>query len=174
MDFRPILNAIIDKTESQWKWLAFAYDGSNAANPYVTYAKVTGTLGSESMVHKYEAYLQKIIKVDVVQVPTVNNPVYNGQEQKPVPEDGTYNVTYSPSVVKNAGDYTATLTLVSGFGLHWEGGDTSAKEINFTITPKPLTDANVTLDPETFTYDGSAHTPGVKCDGTPLLQLMPI
>ena len=74
-----------------------------------------------------------------------------GETQTELEQGEDYTVSYSNNV--NVGQATAT---VIGTGNY-----TGTKTANFNITGKAITDAMVTLSPETFTYNGSAQTPTV-------------
>ena len=92
--------------------------------------------------------------------------VYTGSQIKPtvssVTVNGTtvaasnYTVTYGTNINAgtNAGSVTVTATSSSA-------GFTGSKTINFTISPKTITDDMVTLSQSTFVYDGTAKTPAV-------------
>jgi hypothetical protein len=62
-----------------------------------------------------------------------------------------YTVAYTDNV--SAGKATATIT--------GKGNYKGTKSVNFNIVRKAITDEMVTLNPETFTYNGSAQTPTV-------------
>ena len=74
-----------------------------------------------------------------------------GETQTELEQDEDYTVSYSNNV--NVGQATATVTGTGNY--------TGSKTANFNITGKAITDAMVTLSPETFTYNGSAQTPTV-------------
>ena len=74
-----------------------------------------------------------------------------GETQTELEQDEDYTVSYSNNV--NVGQATATVTGTGNY--------TGTKTANFNITGKAITDAMVTLSPETFTYNGSAQTPTV-------------
>ena len=72
-------------------------------------------------------------------------------------KDADYTVTYSGNT--NAGLATVTLSGIGNF--------TGAKAANFTIAPKALTTAVLTVLEGPFTYTGKQHKPNVTvtCDG---------
>ena len=74
-----------------------------------------------------------------------------GETQTELEQDEDYTVSYSNNV--NVGQATATVTGTGNY--------TGSKTANFSITGKSITDAIVTLEPESFTYDGTPQTPTV-------------
>ena len=102
---------------------------------------------------------------------------YDGTEKKPTVtvKDGSktltngtdYEVTYSNNT--NAG--TATVT-VTGKGSYYttEGNYAGSTTKNFTINPKSISSATVTLSPTSYTYDGTEKKPTVTVkDGSKTL-----
>ena len=74
-----------------------------------------------------------------------------GETQTELEQGEDYTVSYSNNV--NVGTATATVTGTGNY--------TGSKTANFSITGKSITDAIVTLEPESFTYDGTPQTPTV-------------
>ncbi len=102
--------------------------------------------------------------------------------QKPVPvltwaatgktvSSKNFDISYNPSTVKAAGEYTATITPKSGSGSKNYGGSTTAK-IVVTTKDKLLSNAKVTFDKKSYAYTGSAVTPkySLKLDGRTLTE----
>ena len=90
--------------------------------------------------------------------------------QKPVPvltwadtgktvSSKNFDISYSPSTVKAAGDYTATITPKSGSGSKNFSGRTTAK-ITVTAKDKVLSSARVVFDRTSYAYTGRPVTPG--------------
>ena len=74
-----------------------------------------------------------------------------GETQEVLEQGEDYTVEYTNNI--NVGTATATVT--------GKGNYTGSKTANFNITGKAITDATVTLEPESFTYDGTPQTPTV-------------
>lgn len=102
--------------------------------------------------------------------------------QKPVPvltwaatgktvSSKNFDISYSPSTVKAAGEYTATITPKSGSGSKNFSGSTSARLV-VTTKDKVLSNAKVTFDAKSYAYTGSAVTPkySLKLDGRTLTE----
>ena len=80
--------------------------------------------------------------------------------QKNLQKDRDYRVAYSNNI--NAG--TGTLTITG------QGNYSGTKTINFTITAKDINSESITLEKNTYTYDGRAKTPVVTVkDGSKTL-----
>ncbi len=65
--------------------------------------------------------------------------------------------TYTTTAPKNAGDYVVRVTIAEGTN-HKAASATA----EFSIEPTDIRDAIVTLDPDTFVYDGQPHKPTVS------------
>jgi len=85
---------------------------------------------------------------------------------KPLAENDDYTIAWDPSNLINADTYTATIT--------GNGNFTGTKTATFSINPVELDETNtvVTLDENTFVYDGTEHKPNVTVTykGVPLTQ----
>ena len=108
----------------------------------------------------------KIEAADISDATVIFNPensIYNGGEQKPdvsvrwhdisLVEGVDYTLSWDKSGFVNADAYTATITGMGNF----EG----AKRAEFNIGTVDIKDAVVTLDRNTFVYDGTEHKPEV-------------
>ena len=97
---------------------------------------------------------------------TASDKTYNGSAQTGV--IGT-NVDLSGTTsATNVGTYTATATPKANYA--WSDGTTTAKTLTWKITEKASSSLTVTLEKETYTYDGTAKEPAVtvKDGGTTL------
>ena len=83
----------------------------------------------------------------------VSGLVYNGTQQTGVPSGTGYTLTGNTAT--NAGDYTATATLQSGYA--WSDGSTGNQTIPWSIAKATLTAAE-TLD-TSFVYNGQVQKP---------------
>ena len=110
-----------------------------------------------------------VAKKTLTDVSVTGTYTYNGSAQTPAVtvKDGTktltsttdYTVAYSNNI--DAGTATATVTGAGNY--------TGTPTVNFTIAPRPLTGATVTIG-GTYTYTGAAQTPAVTVkDGTKTL-----
>ncbi len=77
--------------------------------------------------------------------------VYDGQLKTGVYEGLGYTLTGNTAT--NAGNYTATATLETGYV--WVGGETGTKEIKWSIAKATYDMSGVTFTDKTETYDGS-------------------
>lgn len=124
--------------------------------------KYTGTCGSWDTPAKTYTINPKSI-ADATITLTPESSVYNGQNQKPTVsvKDGNTDLlldtdyTLTNDGGTDAGDYTVT---VIGKG-NYDVNTTATKK--FTITPKSIADATITLDHETFVYNGQNQKPSV-------------
>lgn len=92
---------------------------------------------------------------------TPDGGIYDGSEQKPtvsvvwngmpLTEDTDYTLSWDKSGFVSADTYTVTLTGTGNF--------TGALAIKYIIQPLDMEDATVTLDQDTFLYDGQPHRP---------------
>ena len=100
-----------------------------------------------------------------VSVPTaISGLIYNGSEQIGVAEGTGY--TLSGHKATNAGSYTATATLKSGY--KWADGTTTAKTITWKIDKKTVTPTVEVTG--TYKYTGKAIIPTVVVkDGTKVI-----
>ncbi len=89
--------------------------------------------------------------VGVAIEPELTVTVTLGETQKVLKQGEDYTVEYTNNI--NVGMATATVTGTGNY--------TGTKTANFNITGKAITDAIVTLEPESFTYDGTPQTPTV-------------
>lgn len=105
---------------------------------------------------------------------TMENYTYGGTIPDPVPTsttNGIDRVSYhytgdsntgvhhdSDKAPVNAGKYTVTATFVDANGIYNEATATA----NFTVSPKKLTDNDVTLRSDKFTYNGEVQKPELQ------------
>ena len=92
------------------------------------------------------------------------NGTYNGSAYTPdvtvtfngatLVKDTDYVLSWEPSELTNAGSYTATIT--------GKGNFKGTKNAVFSINPADIKGAVVTLDQNTFVYDGQSHKPTVS------------
>lgn len=133
-------------------------DGGTDVNTYsVTVVGQTNYTGTIT-----KTYTISPLSISTANVTLASNSyTYSGAENRPavtsvivgpltLPTTG-YGVEYSGNI--NVGTATATVTGSGNF--------TDSKSVNFTITPKDVSADMITLSPETFVYDGSAHKPTV-------------
>lgn len=137
---------------------AVTNDGGTDVNTYsVTVVGQTNYTGTIT-----KTYTISPLSISTANVTLASNSyTYSGAENRPavtsvivgpltLPTTG-YGVEYSGNI--NVGTATATVTGSGNF--------TDSKSVNFTITPKDVSADMITLSPETFVYDGSAHKPTV-------------
>lgn len=106
----------------------------------------------------------KINAANIAETTVTFNPsniTYDGSEQKPavtvlwngatLVEDKDYTLSWNSSDLTNAGFHTATIT--------GKGNFTGTKTAAFTIDPADIKGAVVTIDRNTFDYDGQPHKP---------------
>ena len=122
---------------------------------------------------KFTIHPKPISNMELTINPTVFT--YNGTEKKPVVtlrdgekllSDDDYIVIYTSN--KDAG--TGTVTVIG------RGNYTGTLEKTFRINPKSISNAELTINPASFTYDGTKKTPAVTLkDGekTLVLNTMP-
>lgn len=135
---------------------AVTNDGGTDVNTYsVTVVGQTNYTGTIT-----KTYTISPLSISTADVTLASNSyTYSGAENRPavtsvivgpltLPTTG-YGVGYSGNI--NVGTATATVTGSGNF--------TGSKSVNFTITPKDVSADMITLSPETFVYDGSAHKP---------------
>ena len=109
----------------------------------------------------------KITAADISDATVKVNPesdVYNGKKQEPdlsvewngitLTKDTDYVLSWDPSDLTNAGSYTATIT--------GKGNFKGTKNAVFSINPADIKSTVVTLDQNTFVYDGQPHKPTVS------------
>ena len=109
----------------------------------------------------------KITAADISDATVKVNPesnVYNGEKQEPglsvewngitLTKDTDYVLSWDPSDLTNAGSYTATIT--------GRGNFKGTKNAVFSINPADIKGTVVTLDQNTFVYDGLPHKPTVS------------
>ena len=108
--------------------------GGSARNYSFSYVPGTLTIGGSSST----AYVPS----------AATDLVYNGQYRVGVPSGAGYSI--SGNVAKDAGEYTATLSLYSGYA--WPDGSHSVKTVSWTISRAVLTAAYVS---ETIAAGGS-------------------
>lgn len=99
--------------------------------------------------------INKTTKFEIVSGTPVDIPsaitglVYNGEEQKGIPENRAY--TIEKGTVKNAGTYEARLILNKGY--KWSDGTVDLKEVSWTISRLPI-EVELTLKKDIFEYTG--------------------
>jgi len=93
-----------------------------------------------------------------VKPPAGKTLTYNGKTQTGVAESPYY--TIKGNTGKNAGNYTATLTLTDKKNCRWTDGTTADKQIKWTIKPRPVT-LQVILSPNSYIFDGRFKKPSV-------------
>lgn len=120
------------------------------------------------------------VKATVTKAPTANTLTYTGQPQTLVTagtatggtmqysteENGPYDTAIPTGT--NAGEYTVWYK-VAGDANH---SDTQPMEVKVTISQASIAEAEVTLSPESFTYNGQSQTPTVtvKSNGNALTE----
>ena len=109
------------------------------------------TINAASIAGATIAAIADMTYVGVAIEPELTVTVTLGETQKVLKQGEDYTVEYTNNI--NVGTATATVTGTGNY--------TGTKTANFNITGKAITDAMVTLSPETFTYNGSAQTPTV-------------
>ena len=115
--------------------------------------------GYEVKYYEYNTslYLGKVSTPTKVDVPTAKTGLtYNGEEQTGVDSGTGYTLTGTVTAT-NAGSYTATAALESGYT--WSDGSTDAKTISWSIAKKAPAAADFTFTaPTDLAYNGSAKT----------------
>ena len=109
------------------------------------------TINAASIAGATIAAIADMTYVGVAIEPELTVTVTLGETQKVLKQGEDYTVEYTNNI--NVGTATATVTGTGNY--------TGSKTANFSITGKSITDATVTLEPESFTYNGSAQTPTV-------------
>jgi len=112
----------------------------------------------------YVGYTTTFSIQGTVKPPAGKTLTYNGKTQTGVDESPYY--TIKGNTGKNAGDYTATLTLTDKKNCRWTDGTTADKQIKWTIKPRPVT-LQVVLSPNSYIFDGRFKKPSVtvKAEG---------
>jgi len=105
--------------------------------------------------------INKVNITEFVITLTPDGGIYDGSEQKPtvsvvwngmpVTEHTDYILSWDKSGFVSADTYTVTITGTGNF--------TGALAIKYIIQPLDMEDATVTLDQDTFLYDGQSHQP---------------
>ena len=99
---------------------------------------------------------------------TASNKSYTGSAQTGV--TGTHVDLSGTTSATNVGTYTATAIPKANYA--WSDGTTTAKTLTWKITEKASSSLTVTLEKETYTYDGTAKEPAVTVkDGSTTLTL---
>ena len=80
--------------------------------------------------------------------------VFNHAEQNGIPANEAYTVQYGRAI--NAGKYTATLTLKTGY--KWSDGTTAPKTVEWEIARRPI-EVELTIEKDSYEYTGYAITP---------------
>ena len=109
------------------------------------------TINAASIAGATIAAIADMTYVGVAIEPELTVTVTLGETQKVLKQGEDYMVEYTNNI--NVGTATATVTGTGNY--------TGTKTANFNITGKAITDAIVTLEPESFTYDGTPQTPTV-------------
>ena len=170
------------KTDSGW-----TYDSSKETPGYEAYGNLTigSTYEVFAVVHAYDGsnglpiwraaltgYELTIVKADaVVTAPTaIEGLVYNGSERALVTAGKTSGGTLKYSLTWN-GTYSTDIPTATDAKTYtvWykvEGderyNDTKPQSVQVTIAPKSIEGATVTLEQDSFVYDGNEKTPDVK------------
>ena len=112
----------------------------------------------------YVGYATTFIIKDTVVPPQGKTLTYNGKTQTGVAAGSAYTITGNTG--KNAGEYTARLTLKDKEKYQWSNGKTTDQFIKWKIEPEIVT-PQITLSPKSYTFDGNAKKPSVtvKVDG---------
>ena len=99
-------------------------------------------------------------KYDIVSGTPVDCPegikglVFNKSEQNGIPTNEAYTVQNGREI--NAGKYTATLTLKTGY--KWSDGTTAPKTVEWEIARRPI-EVELTIEKDKYEYTGYAITP---------------
>ena len=99
-------------------------------------------------------------KYDIVSGTPVDCPegikglVFNQSEQNGIPANEAYTVQNGRAI--NAGKYTATLTLKTGY--KWSDGTTAPKTVEWEIARRPI-EVELTIEKDKYEYTGYAITP---------------
>ena len=99
-------------------------------------------------------------KYDIVSGTPVDCPegikglVFNQSEQNGIPANEAYTVQNGREI--NAGKYTATLTLKTGY--KWSDGTTAPKTVEWEIARRPI-EVELTIEKDKYEYTGYAITP---------------
>lgn len=130
---------------------------SNNLNVGDATAKVT--VAAKELVTTFKINPANIAETTVAFDP--ENGIYNGSAYTPgvtvtfngatLVEDKDYTLSWDLSDLTNAGSHTATIT--------GKGNFTGTKNAVFSINPADIKDAVVTIDQDTFDYDGQPHKP---------------
>ena len=130
---------------------------SNNLNVGDATAKVT--VAAKELVTTFKINPANITETTVTFDP--ENGIYNGSAYTPgvtvtfngttLVEDKDYTLSWDSSDLTNAGSHTATIT--------GKGNFTGTKTAAFTIDPADIKGAVVTIDRDTFDYDGQPHKP---------------
>ncbi len=80
--------------------------------------------------------------------------VFNQSEQNGIPANEAYTVQNGRAI--NAGKYTATLTLKTGY--KWSDGTTAPKTVEWEIARRPI-EVELTIEKDKYEYTGYAITP---------------
>lgn len=122
------------------------------AGQYIVYYKVSGD-GYET---HYGSYVVTIDKRTVsTPAPSVDEIVYNGEEQKPDLKFSEEYRYYGITSAKNAGTYKLNLELTDPKNYKWADGSSEDKQITWVIKPRELTiEWN---DKKNYIYNGQNH-----------------
>ena len=128
-------------------------------NLFVGDATAKVTVADKELVTTFKINPANIAETTVTFDP--ENGTYNGSAYTPgvtvtfngatLAEDKDYTLSWDSSDLTNAGSHTATMT--------GKGNFTGTKNAAFRITPADIKGAVVTIDQDTFDYDGQPHKP---------------
>ena len=102
----------------------------------------------------------------LVTIPTAEaGLVYNSESQTGVPESNDSKYTITGNTATNAGNYTATVSLVDPVNYKWADNTTANKQISWSIAPKTLT--ATAINAQDKVYDGTTTVTGgeISLDG---------
>ncbi len=113
-------------------------DAGNLAKIGHTFGGWSLMIGGEAVIDPFtptsDVTLYALWKINTVVPSAVSGLVYNGNEQTGV-IDGT-GYTLTGNIAINAGQYTATATLVNGY--IWDDGTSDAKQITWAVAPREI------------------------------------
>lgn len=134
---------------------------ATAGSNYTITESVKDKFASDKEGYKITYYdntlrLAKIAALTRIAVPTAKTGlIYNGEQQTGVVSGTGYTITGNTAT--NAGSYTATAALKSGYT--WNDGSNDAKTISWSIAKKAPAAADFTFTaPTDLVYNGSART----------------
>ena len=99
--------------------------------------------------------IYEIVSGEAIKIPdAITGLVYNKSEQKGFADSEGYVVVNGKAT--NAGKYTATIRLNSGY--KWEDGTTEDKTVEWEIARRPI-EVELTIEKDSYEYTGYAITP---------------